>query len=110
MEKMDKNYPRNKTPPPISHDLKESDRFLKEQTAMIRGVRKDSGLEGLVGGLDSIVINTELDKQRHAVKEILTYTGYELKNCFETKEKRFCKILLDFVTYLSKMVLISGDV
>ena len=38
---------------------------------MMRDTRRSVGLEGIVGGLDSIIINTEPNLQKQAVEEIL---------------------------------------
>ena len=44
--------------------------------------RGDAGLEGLVGGLDSIVITTEPDNLVPAVYELLRYTGLSCQEAF----------------------------
>ena len=50
--------------------------------AVIR-VRKDLGLEGLVQGLDSVIISTEYGRLNPAVAELLRYTGFAIDACFE---------------------------
>ena len=44
--------------------------------------RGDAGLEGLVGGLDSVVITTEPDNLVPAVYELLRYTGLSCQEAF----------------------------
>jgi hypothetical protein len=49
--------------------------ILIEKAAWALDERRDAGLEGLVGGLDSAVIATETDHLVPAVYELLRYTG-----------------------------------
>jgi hypothetical protein len=44
--------------------------------------RRDAGLEGLVGGLDAVIISTETDHLVPAVYELLRYTGLACKEAF----------------------------
>jgi hypothetical protein len=46
-------------------------------------MRKDSGLEGLVHGLDSIIISTEPGRLEPSAKELLRYTGLTVEAFFE---------------------------
>jgi len=75
---------------PVIYDFKASDEFLKEKATLMMDTRRSVGLEGLVGGLDSIIINTEPNRQKLAVKELLSYSGFDFENAFETDEKRIC--------------------
>ena len=61
------------------YNFKASDEFLKEKATMMRDTRRNLGLDGLVSGLDSIIINTEPDRQKLAVEELLRSTGLSLK-------------------------------
>lgn len=72
------------------YDYTNSDEILKEKTKVIIDNRESLGLEGLVGGLDSIIINTEWEKQKQAVKEMLNFTGFEFDGAFKTKTKNYC--------------------
>jgi hypothetical protein len=45
--------------------------------------RKEYGLEGLVGGLDSVTITTEPDHLEPAISELLRYTGLSVQAGFE---------------------------
>jgi hypothetical protein len=46
-------------------------------------LRKDLGLEGLVQGLDSVIISTEHELLNPAVAELLRYTGFAIDAYFE---------------------------
>jgi len=46
-------------------------------------LRQDLGLEGLVQGLDSVIINTEHGQLNPAVEELLRYTGLTIDAYFE---------------------------
>ena len=75
---------------PVVYDFKASDEFLKEKVAKMKDTRKSLGLEGLVGGLDAIIINAEPNRQRVAVEELLRYTGFNFESAYETDTKRVC--------------------
>ena len=49
--------------------------ILIGKTSEVTGERQDAGLEGLVGGLDAVIITTEADRLEPAVFELLRYTG-----------------------------------
>jgi len=90
-----KNFDAEKCPKcgasfPFIYDFKGSDEFLKEKTALIMDTRRSVGLEGLVGGLDCIIINTEPNRQKLAVKELLSYSGFAFETALETDKKRIC--------------------
>lgn len=44
--------------------------------------RESAGLEGLVGSLDSVIINTEPERLEPAVKELLEFTGLQINEHF----------------------------
>jgi len=60
--------------------LHEAPRLIEE--------RKRAGLEGLVGGLEFIVINAEPDHQRGAAEELLARTGLHVADAFEDSVSR----------------------
>ena len=64
----EKKCPKCGTTSPQVYDFKNSDEFLKEKAAIMRDTRRSVGLEGVVGGLDSIIINTEPNRQKLAVE------------------------------------------
>lgn len=55
--------------------------LLIEEAARALDSRRDAGLDGLVGGLDSVIITTETDHLVPATYELLQYTGL---GCTET--------------------------
>ena len=71
-------------------DLRNSDEFLLEKAPGIVAERKLLGLEGLVGGLQAVIINTEPERQRATAEELLRYTGLEYNGAFEDDEFRTC--------------------
>ena len=72
------------------HDFSNNDEFLVRETQRAIADRQAAGLEGLVGGLNSVVINTEPDRQEAAVAELLQFTGLELETSFEDSDFVTC--------------------
>jgi hypothetical protein len=70
--------------------LKNSDGYLKEKAPSIIAERKRLGLEGLVGGLQAVIINTEPERQKATAEELLRYTGLEFNGAFQDDEYRTC--------------------
>lgn len=70
------------------YDFSNSDDYLKGLIPQILEQRKSDGLEGLVDGLDSIIINTEPDRQEAAAKELMRYTGYEFAGASQDEDFR----------------------
>lgn len=70
--------------------LKDSDDHLKNEALKIADERKRTGLEGLVGGLQAIVISVEPEMQKAAVEELLRYTGLNFQKAFEDSSSRTC--------------------
>ena len=60
-----------------------SDKTLLDEAARIEGERRRAGLEGLVGGLEFVVINTEPARQVAAAREMLATTGFACREAFE---------------------------
>jgi 4-hydroxyphenylpyruvate dioxygenase-like putative hemolysin len=70
--------------PPGEEEFKEWQE--RDLAARIPGVLKDRGehgLEGLVGGLDAVIISTEQDRLDPAVAELIRYTGLSVRAQFE---------------------------
>jgi hypothetical protein len=65
------------------NSLDNKDNKLNLEAHKVLQMRKETGLEGLVEGLDSIIIRTERDRQMLAVNEFLNYTGMEVKEGYE---------------------------
>ena len=72
--------------PPHVYAYENSDNFLREHIPAILQERKESGLEGLVGGLACVIINTEPDTQKAALAELLQYTGLAFQGAFTNTE------------------------
>ena len=72
----DGKYPRHPDQENKYHNFINSDEYLKKETERVARERKSLGLEGLVGGLEAIIINTQEDKHKAAVEELLATTGY----------------------------------
>ncbi len=60
-----------------------SDEKLLARVDEILADRKRTGLEGLVGGLEAVIINTQPDLLGAAVQNLLDATGYQLADAFE---------------------------
>jgi hypothetical protein len=58
------------------------ERVLAERTSIVQKERRDAGLEGLVCGLDAVIIATETDHLVPAVYELLRYTGLSCTDAF----------------------------
>jgi 4-hydroxyphenylpyruvate dioxygenase-like putative hemolysin len=64
-------------------DFRNSDERLKREVPRRIEERRRDGLEGLVGGLEFVVINTEREHQRAAVEELVARTGLSVVDAFE---------------------------
>ncbi|QLA16979.1 hypothetical protein [Desulfolutivibrio sulfoxidireducens] len=60
------------------------DRALLENVDKVREKRSRDGLDGLVGGLCCVVVNTEPESFTAAVSELLRHTGLDLAETFST--------------------------
>jgi hypothetical protein len=65
-----------------------SDTVLKEAVPMVRDNRNEWGLEGLVKGLEAVVVNVEKDLYEPAVREMMDFTGLDHFQSFEDDERR----------------------
>ncbi|OPY44752.1 MAG: hypothetical protein A4E47_01334 [Methanosaeta sp. PtaU1.Bin028] len=74
----------------IVSELINSDERLREQAPRIVEAREEAGLEGLVGGLQAVIINTEPDRWHAAAEELLRFTGLSLSDAFVSKGFRTC--------------------
>src|SRR4030042_4177076 len=80
--------PKCNAPHSFHYSFHNSDTYLKTMIPPLLEQRKKSGLQGLIGGLQAIVINTELQYQLASAQELLTYTGFQLKDAFENDSTR----------------------
>ena len=69
--------------PPAPEGFANSQAVLEAEVLRIRQERRQAGLEGLVGPLSAIIINTEPHEQRAAVGELLARTGLDLEAAYE---------------------------
>ncbi|MFH1716191.1 MAG: hypothetical protein ABIF19_02475 [Planctomycetota bacterium] len=72
------------------YDFSNNDDFLQKEAARVVEERKKAGMEGLVRGLNCVIINTEPDRQKAAVEELLAFTGLEFRDAFEDREFTTC--------------------
>ena len=68
------------------HDFENNDAYLRKEIEVILEERRKLGLDGLVSSLNNIVINTEPDRQKAAVEELLRYTGLNVAEAFEDSD------------------------
>ena len=71
-------------------DLQNSDEILRRGAARVMEERKLSGLEGLVGGLQAVIINTEKHLQKAAAKELIRYSGLQFQEAFMDTTHKTC--------------------
>ena len=72
------------------YDFSNSDTYLRKEAYRILQERKIVGLQGLVGGLQCVVINTETRHWTNAIEELLQNTGVSYKESFQTQDKKIC--------------------
>jgi len=72
------------------YDFENSDEVLTREIPRVLEQRRNAGLDGLVGGLEAVIINTEPDRLQPAVEELLNTTGYHFVDAFEDGHHRTC--------------------
>ena len=70
--------------------FKNDDERLRREVDLVVRERTRLGLDGLVGGLECVVVNTEADRIGSAVQEFLNTTGYGFRGAFEDTAARSC--------------------
>ena len=85
IESNDEKCPVCNNESPHIYSYKNSDDFLKQEIPRVLEDRVKEGLDEMVGGLECVIVNVELQKQKDAVDELLRYTGLEFISCFETE-------------------------
>ena len=60
-----------------------NDTVIKERADRELREQKVCGLDGLVGDLECVIINTEINRHESATQEILNYTGFKFKESFK---------------------------
>jgi 4-hydroxyphenylpyruvate dioxygenase-like putative hemolysin len=63
--------------------MERQERDLAARIPVVLKERREQGLEGLVGGLDAVIISTEQDRLDQAVAGLLRYTGLSVRAQFE---------------------------
>ena len=69
-------------------ELQTSDADLRKKAAQVAQERRRLGLEGLVGSLQAVIINTEPQLQQAAAEELMRYTGLEYWGAFQDSDQR----------------------
>lgn len=75
--------------------------FQNDDKALLDGVKRvmenraNSGLDGLVGGLECVIVNVEPESLSAAVNEFLRYTGLEFRTALEGPDKRMVVLGLE---------------
>jgi len=77
------------------YEFSNSDEYLREKIPTILEERRSSGLEGLVGDLDSIIINVESDRLESSTNEFLRYTGHGYAGAYENHNFKSCLLKMD---------------
>ena len=71
-----------------TYNFKNSDDYLTRQIPRVLEDRKQSGIEGLTGGLEYIIINTESGRLEEAANELITRTGHDFSTAFEDDTRK----------------------
>ena len=71
-------------------DLQRDDESLRQEAALVVAERKHLGLDGLVNGLQAVVINTEPQMQQAAATGLSRYSGLEFQSAFQDIDYRTC--------------------
>ena len=80
---------------PNRRSFNNDDDALRREAQRVIDEREALGLEGLVGDLDCIIINTEPARQKAAVEELLANTGLEFRATFEDSQAVTCVLGVD---------------
>ncbi|MFT5872016.1 MAG: 4-hydroxyphenylpyruvate dioxygenase-like putative hemolysin, partial [Clostridium sp.] len=72
----------------INQNFLNNDELLKIEAKKIKEIRVKLGLHGIVGDLQYVLINTEIDTQEDALKDFLKYTGHDLYAAMENQHEK----------------------
>lgn len=78
------------SPKGIDQLFKNNDTRLREKAEKAMDERQRAGLDGLVGDLAAVIINTEPDHQQAAAEELLRFTGATFDRAYDTPSTRVC--------------------
>ena len=67
-----------------------SDAYIRQRAPEIYRERQEAGLEGLVKGLQAVVINTEPAKMKDSAQELMRYTGLDFDRAFADERRSWC--------------------
>lgn len=70
--------------------FKNDDERLKVEVERVMRQRKEHGLDGMVGGLEAIVVNVQPERQQDAAQALLNTTGHSFSSAFEQDALRTC--------------------
>ncbi|MGA1866739.1 MAG: hypothetical protein ACMUFK_04650 [Thermoplasmatota archaeon] len=91
------------------YNFKNSDEVLKLAVPMVNENRKEWGLDGLVGDLQAVIINTEERNFAPAVQELLDRTGLDIHSSFEDQHYKTVVLKVrdsaDFIVRYRKSVI-----
>lgn len=69
-------------------EFKNADDKVRKEAESVTSIRKELGLAGLTGDLNSLIINTQDENLISAAEEFVKYTGYSLDKAFSNSEGR----------------------
>ncbi|GAB7023065.1 hypothetical protein [Salidesulfovibrio brasiliensis] len=79
----------------MTDTFRNNDSKLKAEVRRVMDSRAASGLEGMIGGLEAIVINVQPERQKSAVQQLLETTGHGYRTAFERGGVRTCVLGLE---------------
>lgn len=78
----------------MAEPFKNDDLKLRSEVERVMRSRADSGLEGMIGGLEAVIINVQPERQESAVRSLLATTGHRHVTSFERAGIRTCVLSL----------------
>ena len=72
----------------VNQNFINDDKLLLTESKKIKELRVEIGLDGIVGDLQFVLINTEINTQEHALKDFLKYTGHDLYVAMENEYEK----------------------
>jgi hypothetical protein len=78
----------------MSEGFRNDDSVLLSRVEIVSKERRKLGLEGLVGGLETVIMSVEPDRLEAAAYDFLNTTGYSFSTAIEDLEGRGCVLTL----------------
>lgn len=72
----------------MAAQFKNDDSKLLEGVEKVQAARKKAGLEGLVGGLEAVIVNVEPGDEPAAAHQFLDWTGLQFDSAFSTPKRQ----------------------